>query len=152
MPLYQSCRLRQGRYSAAHQMYLVTTNVAGRQPLFANFQAARTVIREMGRLHAEMRVDSMAFVIMPDHLHWLFALQPGNQLSNVMQLLKGCVSRELGRQGLAHGAIWQSGFHDHALRKEENIQDVARYIIANPVRAGLIKSVREYPHWDAAWL
>ncbi len=27
----------------------------------------------------------------------------------------------------------------------------ARYIIANPVRAGLVYSVRDYPYWDAVW-
>ena len=152
MTLYQSRRLRHGRHSAANQIYLVTTNIAERQPLLENFQAARTVIRGMRRLDTEMRVDSMAFVIMPDHLHWLFSLHPGNQLSDVMRLLKGRASRELNMRRLANGTIWQSSFHDHALRREENIQDVARYIIANPVRAGLVKSVREYPHWDAVWL
>jgi len=29
---------------------------------------------------------------------------------------------------------------------------VARYIVANPLRAGLVESVRDYPHWDAIWL
>jgi len=48
--------------------------------------------------------------------------------------------------------IWQDGYHDHALRAEESLEDVARYIVMNPVRAGLVKSVREYPLWDAKWL
>jgi len=56
------------------------------------------------------------------------------------------------RRGNAPKAIWQAGYHDHALRKEEDIRDVARYIVMNPVRAGLVRSVREYPLWDAKWL
>jgi len=152
MKIYHGEYLRRGRHSAANQIYLVTTNIIERQPLLENFQAARTVIHEMRRLDAEMRTDSMAFVIMPDHLHWLFSLRPGNQLSDIMRLLKGRASRELNRRRLANGTIWQSSFHDHALRREEDIQAIARYIIANPVRAGLVKSVREYPHWDAVWL
>ncbi|MCY1446959.1 hypothetical protein D9M71_635550 [compost metagenome] len=48
--------------------------------------------------------------------------------------------------------IWQKGFHDHALRHDEDLQDVARYIVANPLRAGLVKRAGDYPLWDAAWL
>ncbi|MFP3408382.1 transposase, partial [Pseudomonas sp. SIMBA_065] len=48
--------------------------------------------------------------------------------------------------------IWQPGYQDHALRREERLVHVARYIVANPLRAGLVKSVRDYPHWDAVWL
>jgi len=48
--------------------------------------------------------------------------------------------------------IWQRGFYDHAHRYEEDMRDIARYIIANPMRLGLVKSAGEYPHWDAIWL
>jgi hypothetical protein len=58
------------------------------------------------------------------------------------------LNRQIGRTG----SIWQEGFHDHAIRREERLRDTARYIIANPVRAGLAKSVRDYPHWYAAWV
>ncbi len=48
--------------------------------------------------------------------------------------------------------MWQKGFHDHAIREEEDLRAVARYVVANPVRAGLVQSVRDYPHWDARWV
>jgi len=38
------------------------------------------------------------------------------------------------------------------MRKEEDLQALARYIVANPLRAGLVKRVGDYPHWDAMWL
>jgi putative transposase len=50
------------------------------------------------------------------------------------------------------GPLWQKGFHDHAVRGDEDMRALARYVVANPVRAGLVRSVREYPHWDARWL
>ena len=48
--------------------------------------------------------------------------------------------------------IWQAGYYDHAIRKDEDIVNIARYIIANPIRAGLVKKVGDYPHWHAIWL
>ena len=43
------------------------------------------------------------------------------------------------------------GYYDHALRKEENVQNIARYIVANPLRADLVKNVGDYPYWYAKW-
>jgi hypothetical protein len=48
--------------------------------------------------------------------------------------------------------VWQKGFYDRALRSDEDVAAVARYIVANPLRAGLVDSVREYPFWDAIWV
>jgi len=48
--------------------------------------------------------------------------------------------------------VWQRGFHDHAVRREENLRALARYIIANPLRAGLTRSPAEYSFWDCVWL
>jgi hypothetical protein len=38
------------------------------------------------------------------------------------------------------------------LRRDEDLRAVARYVILNPVRAGLVQRVGDYPHWDAVWL
>ncbi|MNO00306.1 hypothetical protein D3C81_2201730 [compost metagenome] len=48
--------------------------------------------------------------------------------------------------------LWQRGFHDHALRREEDLAAVARYVVANPLRAKLVPRLGDYPHWDAVWL
>ena len=50
------------------------------------------------------------------------------------------------------GPVWQKGYHDHALRREEDIENVARYIVANPLRANLVRHLGDYPFWDAIWL
>ena len=43
-------------------------------------------------------------------------------------------------------SLWQKGYHDHVLRREEHIGAVARYIFANPVRAGLVEAIEDYPY------
>jgi len=48
--------------------------------------------------------------------------------------------------------VWDRGFHDHALRREEHERSVARYIVCNPVRAGLTDNVLAYPYWNCVWL
>ncbi|WP_155312116.1 transposase [Desulfosarcina ovata] len=50
-----------------------------------------------------------------------------------------------------NGALWARAYHDHALRSDEDLKTVARYIIGNPVRAGLVERVGDYSFWDAVW-
>jgi hypothetical protein len=38
------------------------------------------------------------------------------------------------------------------VRSDEDVQAIARYIVANPIRAGLVKRVGDYPFWNAIWL
>ena len=42
--------------------------------------------------------------------------------------------------------------YDHGLRDGEDIKQLSRYILANPLRAGLVEFAGDYPHWDAVWL
>ncbi|MDH0646826.1 transposase [Pseudomonas sp. GD03858] len=94
---------------------------------------------------------SLAWVVMPDHLHWLIELRLAT-LCTLMRRFKSRSSLELHKAGVGHHPIWQAGYQDHALRREENAIHIARYIVANPLRARLVNNVREYPHWDAVWL
>jgi len=69
-----------------------------------------------------------------------------------MRRIKGRSARRINQRLSRTGPLWQHGFHDRALRQEEDLRAVARYAIANPVRAGLVKRVADYPLWDAVWL
>jgi REP element-mobilizing transposase RayT len=150
--------LRKGRYSQHNQTYLVTTVTEQRQTVFTDFWLGRIVVQAMRHQHQQGNIHSLAFVLMPDHLHWLFTLQNDNTLAEVMKHVKGSSSyliqknrRECGAIHL-HQSLWQEGYHDRALRKEEDLQQIARYIVANPLRAGLVNKIGDYPLWDAVWL
>jgi REP element-mobilizing transposase RayT len=146
-----SARLRAGRYSEVQRLYLLTATTHERQPVFTDFSCARVLIAELRRAQDEELVDSLAWVVMPDHFHWLLILQKG-PLELLMQRVKGRAARRVNQLLGRSGDLWQSGFHDHALRHEEDMQAIARYIVANPLRAGLVERIGDYPFWDAVWL
>jgi hypothetical protein len=58
------------------------------------------------------------------------------------------INRHLNRAG----SVWQKTYYDHAVRKDEDIKGISRYIVANPLRAGLVHDIGDYPLWDAIWL
>ena len=64
-----------------------------------------------------------------------------------MQKVKGSIAHRARAEGLLDDTLWAKGFHDHALRRDEAVLEVIRYIIANPIRAGLGQNVGDYPYW-----
>ena len=82
--------------------------------------------------------------------HWLIQLEQ-KALSDTVKSFKGKSAYLINKTMNRRGPVWQSGFYDHAVRHDEALVSIARYIVMNPVRAGLVKSVREYPLWDAGW-
>ncbi|WAR43660.1 REP-associated tyrosine transposase [Methylomonas rapida] len=137
--------LRKRRHSIAGQIYLITTVTQNRRPVFADLFAARLLVQTLRFEQQRHTADTLAYVVMPDHLHWLMTLGPSQPLAKVVQAIKASSAKRIGQP------IWQAGYHDHALRKEEDLQAVARYVIANPLRAGLVERIGDYPHWDAIW-
>jgi REP element-mobilizing transposase RayT len=89
---------------------------------------------------------------MPDHLHWLVQVNSRRSLSESVSVVKSSAARQINALSGSPMRVWQRGFYDRAIREEEDLADIARYIVANPVRAGLVRSIKDYPHWDAVWL
>ena len=148
---YHGSELRRCRFSETGRPYLITTVTLNRNPIFKDFDVARLLIHELRRTCEEMNIESLAWVVMPDHLHWLFILNH-SPISEVIKRVKGKSAYTINRQRGYRDTVWQHGYHDHAIRNEEDIRAIARYIIANPLRAGLVKNIGDYPFWDALWL
>ena len=143
--------LRRGRHSEIGRAYLVTSVCEGRAPVFADWRLGRLVVQEFKLAQDLGLVESLAWVVMPDHFHWLCILRQGS-LARLVQRIKSRSAIAVNRAASRNSALWQAGYYDHALRGEEDLKDVARYIVANPVRAGLVNKIGDYSLWDAVWL
>lgn len=180
-PSPHSRDLRKGRISQADQIYLVTSATLNRRPVFAGFRLGRILVNVMREHEERGHVESLAFVIMPDHFHWLFSLTGECSLSQLIGQVKGAAAYRISQiskpcrsgfsrdesiapQGAPAGSpqcrsgfsrdnrIWQKGFHDRAMRREEDIRAVARYMVMNPIRAHIVSSIWDYSMWDAVWV
>ncbi len=80
---------------------------------------------------------------MPDHVHYV--AQGEREDSSLLTLVKswntqtGVAWRKRHRK-----ALWQIGYYDHVLRDDESLLAVARYVVLNPVRAGLVENPGDY--------
>ena len=140
-----SSSIRKGRVSLQNYSYHVTFTTKQRTPVLSDFEPAMLLRKILKESDDAANTKTLSFCIMPDHIHWLFELKSGS-LSQAISGVKANYSRK------TNSKIWQDGFHDHSIRSDESLKNVARYIVANPLRAKLVASVAEYPFWDSVWL
>jgi REP element-mobilizing transposase RayT len=147
-----SAALRRGRLSIAGHAYLVTFTTCDRLPLFREFAAAHAGARAMHETSTEQGARTLAWVLMPDHCHAIVVLGQRESLSRWVGRVKWAMSRAYQTSTGETRRVWAKGFHDHALRADEDARNASRYVILNPVRAGLVRRALDYPYWNAAWL
>ncbi|MFC6337074.1 transposase [Pseudomonas sp. CCM 7891] len=144
-------RLRIGRYSESGRVYLITAVTFQRQVIFQDWRTGRLLVSEFRKAQEDGEATSLAWVVMPDHFHWLVELHNGD-LPRLMRITKSRSARAINSARSSYGTLWQKGYFDRALRREEDLKAMDRYIVANPLRAGLVEHIGQYPLWDAIWI
>ena len=144
--------LRRGRRSIPGQVYHVTFATFNRVPWFKDYALGRPVAAALNDPNILHGGRSLAWALMPDHLHWLVELGSGIQLGEMVRRLKSKTSVALNRRLGRAGSIWQPAYYDRALRSEDDVFSVARYVVSNPIKDGCTRNLRCYPLWDAIWL
>jgi REP element-mobilizing transposase RayT len=94
------------------------------------------------------RVQLVAACLMPDHLHML--VRPGDQdLLRFLNVFKSWATRRSWAAG-HRGPLWQPGMWDRTVRGGDDFAVTLRYVVENPVRAGLVEDAELWPHtWVA---
>jgi len=88
-----------------------------------------------------------AYVLMSNHYHLLF-LTPQPNLSRGMQDLDGKYASTFNARHRRVGHLFQGRFKSHVVDSEAYLLAVARYIVLNPVRAGMVASAGEW-RWSS---
>ena len=82
---------------------------------------------------------------MPDHVHLIMSPSERCSIITFVGQFKNLVLRASWKDGVV-GSFWQQGFWDHFPRADEELRAAVEYVLANPVRAGLVEDGREYPY------
>ena len=149
--MYHSDLLRKGRVSLTNQFYSITLVAYKRGNIFTSMGINRLIIKEMKNIETQEAAKTIAFVIMPNHIHWLIQLGNKKALSDVIKSLKGRCSK-VTRDNLGMCKLWQRNYYDHMIRNEDDLHKNARYIIANPLRAKIVDKITLYPYWDCIYI
>jgi REP element-mobilizing transposase RayT len=94
--------------------------------------------------------DLDSFTIMSNHVHVVLTpLEKSDgsyhSLARILHSIKSFTSNQANRILGLEGAFWQHESYDHYVRDPEELLRIRRYVLNNPVKAGLIDSIENWP-------
>ena len=138
------CHLKAFDYVGFHR-YFLTFCTDFRRPVFSQAEAVSVVLEQLLRSSREQNFAVIAYCFMPDHVHLLIeATAEHADCKRFIAAFKQ-YSGYYYRQRFG-SKLWQRYGYERVLRNDESTVEVAKYVLANPVRAGLSATVREYPY------
>jgi REP element-mobilizing transposase RayT len=125
--------------------YFLTFCTRDRRDCFRDRAIVTLVLMQFRRVATTSSFAVLAYCLMPDHAHLLVeGLTARADLRRFAKAAKQASGQAYARQ--AGRPLWQEGYYERVLRPNDDALGVARYIIANPVRAGLVVTPGEYPY------
>jgi putative transposase len=124
--------------------YFLTFCTDFRKQLFVEADVVKPVLSQILRAASETQLALLAYCFMPDHLHLLVeGLADQSDCRAFIKKAKQYSGFDFAKQ--RGEKLWQRYGFERVLRDDEATLIVARYILNNPLRAGLVVDVREYP-------
>ena len=152
-PQRKPIRLPLSVYAAEGVIFSVTVGTRERTAIFDDLVLGHACVGVLRALSRSTGVRVYAYCLMPDHAHLLLGASARISITGFVQRWKSLCYREGLKHGYGPASRWQRSFWDHGLRGDEDVWAAAKYVLENPVRAGLVKDPRDYPlsgslEWD----
>ena len=130
-------------YKGRHR-YSLTLCSDRRRTLFIKADIVQEALSQIVQSAAKWAFAVFAYCFMADHLHLLVEGQAdGADLIAFAKDIKQRIAYHYPRADAE--PVWQKGYFERVLRDDEATQTIARYILENPVRKGLVREPRDYP-------
>jgi REP element-mobilizing transposase RayT len=132
----------QQRYFGNFDKYLdrVSTDIRWLQNPAVATTAYNTIFHYNGRDY-----DVVAFCVMPNHVHLVTDMREKNKpLHVILQQIKSYTAVQSNIILNRRGPFWHHENYDHVIRNGEELKKIVRYVIKNPVSAGLVKQWNEW--------
>jgi len=105
-----------------------------------------SIVTSALKFYDKKEYQLLCYTIMPNHVHTVFTLEECSRpLSKIMQSLKGFSAHEANIILARKGIFWQDESYDHIIRDEDDLRNKIYYVINNPIKAGLVKCVEDWP-------
>ena len=137
------------RYYIPNAYIFITCATKDRIPYLESDENVKLFWKTSRRVHDIHPFNIFAYVILPDHFHWLMQVehQSGN-FSQVMHSFKWNFTRNYKKQYKISGSLslWQPRYWDHVIRDQQDLHKHFDYIHWNPVKHYLVESPGEWIH------
>ena len=137
-------RLHSFDYTGYHR-YFLTISTSQRARAFVSSDAVGIVLEHLVRTSESQWFAVIAYCFMPDHLHAVVeGVRDASDFQEFVRIFKQQSAfnwkRATGR------TLWHRGYAERVLRSHDDTTIAIRYVIENPVRAGLVPAPEDYPY------
>lgn len=124
-------------------LYHVTARGDRREAIFEDDQDRRTFLATLEKIITQFNWTCYAWCLMDNHYHLLIQTPDGN-LSKGMRQLNGVYTQASNRRHLRVGHLFQGRFKAILVDSDAYLLELARYVVLNPVRAGMAKKPADW--------
>jgi putative transposase len=119
-----------------------------RQPVFTTPDDFRAFLHALYQSQQRYPFRLFGYCLMSNHFHLLLQPAPGQNISRIIQSLTVAHTWRFHRSHRSVGHVWQGRFKSPVIQDDAHLLTVLRYIEANPLRAGMVTDLRDYP-WSS---
>lgn len=138
---------REPRPNANNTVYHVIARGNNRDALFLSDMDRETYLRLWRKYSRELEFEIYAYVLMTNHVHWL--IRTGRvPISTIIHTIHSVYARVFNQTHERVGHVFQGRFKSQVCGDDRYVMSLCRYIHRNPLEAGLVKNLLEYP-WSS---
>jgi putative transposase len=154
MPDYRRWRVSGGTY-------FFTVVAQNRRPFLTDEPARRALRHALTDVRRSRPFALDAIVLLPDHLHAIWTLPPGDaDYATRWRLIKSAFTHRYlaaggveapcssSRHGKRERGVWQRRYFEHTVRDESDMKRCVDYVHVNPLKHGLVERVVDWP-WSS---
>ena len=140
----RSLRLKPFNYAEPHRAYFLTLCASNKENYFSSGGVCSKILTSLKSSCKQGCYRLLAYCIMPDHLHVLIhgEEKPKDLRTWVRDFKK--YTTYVCRDDIGTNKLWQRGYHEHVVRKDEDLLKKAEYIVNNPLRKGIVSRREDY--------
>ena len=133
-----------------NQFVFASLYTRDREPLLRSRETKELLLAKMMDTKLQFRLNIAGYVVLNDHMHWLFSSPPGNECSAIVNHLRGGMQRDWRARQIQGGdlQIWEHGSNISLVVGKEALRNHLDFIHYDPVRHGLIAHAVDYP-WSS---
>jgi len=135
------------RIEFAGALYHVTSRGDGQKDIYLDDKDRRDFLAVLTGVCERFNWTIHAYCLMSNHYHLLIETPDGN-LSYGMRQLNGVYTQQLNRNHERVGHVFQGRYKAIIVEKDSYLLELSRYIVLNPVRAGMVRTAKDWP-WSS---
>ncbi len=128
-------------------LYHITSRGNRREDIYLDDHDRETFLQVLAQVYERFNWVCHSYCLMSNHYHLMIETPEAN-LSQGMRQLNGVYTQSFNRNHNRGGHVFQGRYKAILVQKDSYLLELSRYIVLNPVRAGMVRSAREWP-WSS---